>query len=278
MRKREQAEGLDWVTWMGAAVLLASVAVLSFSTLMELAVRGGYTDWRKWLWPLSLDAAAMVALRYWLARGLPASARRTGLALALVVIILSTGGNALEHWWQGGLLAAVMGSIPPLVLAAVALLIDLGLRRQDLAPDTPAHAPAAAPGPGELVTSDDAAPDVQSEACDEATMRPLRRDLSERLVQLELLTTKHPTPAPGAEQTPRQDPVPPGLDLALVKRAHELIAKSEGAPGFRRIGRDLLARELGTSPHQARLQLAHYDATNSTTPGAGADTKETASA
>lgn len=286
MRERTRAEGLDWVTWLGAGLLLACTAVLSFTSLSDLAARGAYTDWRRWLWPLSVDLAGLVAVRIWLTRGLAASARRTGLLLALAVIVISTAGNALEHLWSGGGLAAVMGSVPPLVLACVALLIDLSMRRP--APDTGADTPAPAPGAGELVSSANqpAAQDTETaaQACAEDRPRPgsaLRFELHPRLMGVELTRLPQaPLPLavkPGARQAlarpdkARQE-LAGGLDLSLVDRARELIAASERAPGGRRIGRQALAQELGTSPHQARLQLAHYDA-NPPAPGAG-DTKE----
>jgi hypothetical protein len=287
MRERTEPGGPGWVAWLGAVVLLGCTAVLSFTTLAELAVRGGYADWRRWLWPLTVDAAALVAVRFWLARGLAASARRFGLVLALAMVVLSIAGNALEHWLAGGgLLPAVLGSVPPLVLAAVGLLIDLAVRRPqaptpvDTVVDTPADTATPAPGAGERLTSADtpSAADIgmDTQASAEARPRPgsaLRFDLHPRLMGVEL--TRLPQAPlslpvkPGARQALARQPVTAGLDLSLVDRARELIEASERAPGGRRIGRQVLAAELGTSRHQARLQLAHYD--NTPAPGAGAD-------
>lgn len=300
---RERSEGLDWVTWLGAGALLACTAILSFTTLADLAARGAYTDWRKWLWPLSVDLAGVVAVRIWLARGLATSARRTGLMLALAVIVISTAGNALEHLWQGGTLAAVMGSVPPLVLACVALLIDLSMRRPATEPTAGEHATpvTGAPAPGATPATGAPTPGEQPEPApgartdqdvDVEPTPPPRLHLADRLDARDLTapaTGRAPEqaePAPSTGEHPqrastarpvRLSVVPP-LDEQTLTRAHDLIEKSTEAG--RRIGRRLLASQLDITAHQARQLLEAYDNDAAPAPGAGEDTddEETASA
>jgi hypothetical protein len=156
-----------WITWTGLAIVALAAAVLSFAALRELAVLAGTPTDLAWLLPITLDAAALVASRIWLAAGAPDEARRFARLLALAMIGLSVAGNATSHalvayqvtppWWA----VVAVAAVPPAVLGAVAHLAALAVTRQRPAPavfpvphtgvgehgNTPV--PAVEPAPGE---------------------------------------------------------------------------------------------------------------------------------
>lgn len=143
-------------------VVALAAAVLSFAALRHLAVACGTPTELAWLWPVTIDAAAVVATRTWLAGSAPERARRSARTLALIMIAASVAGNATDHflqaygltppWW----LVTVVAAVPPAVLGAVAHLAAL-LR----VPATPtARESGAAPAADQAIRSD---PDAAAE-------------------------------------------------------------------------------------------------------------------
>jgi hypothetical protein len=121
-----------------AFITVSATAVISFTSVQSLAARAGF-GWTDWLFPLSLDAVAAFAMDVWMRHG---RAARSAGALALTAIGLSLAGNVSWHYLASGVLAAILGAIPPAMLAWLLLVLH-----KHSAPE-PALAPALAPVPG----------------------------------------------------------------------------------------------------------------------------------
>ncbi len=123
--------GHDAWTLLGVGVVALAAAVLSFSSLQDLAERAGYTPKLAALLPLAIDAQAVVATRAWLATHTPERARGYARTLALAAVAGSVAGNAGQHamaaanvvtpWW----VVVAIASVPPVALAATAHLAAL---------------------------------------------------------------------------------------------------------------------------------------------------------
>lgn len=126
----------DWTTAVGLALVALSAAILTFTTLRDLAIACGITESflgvpLSWLVPVTVDAAGMVAARVWLGGHGDARAVRAARALALVCIGLSVFGNAGQHgmeafavpvpWW----VVVTVTAVPPAMLGAVGGLVHL---------------------------------------------------------------------------------------------------------------------------------------------------------
>lgn len=118
-------------TWLGLITVALAAAVLSFAALRDLAILAGTPATLAWLLPICLDAAVLVATRLWLTPGVDTRARRFARSLALAMIALSVGGNAVSHWlttfqvtppWWA---VVAVAAVPPAVLGAVAHLAAL---------------------------------------------------------------------------------------------------------------------------------------------------------
>ena len=83
---------------LGGVVL--STAVLSFSTLRELAMGIGLDKAASLLFPIGFDAAVLCATRAWLHPHLSARTRRYAAAVALFTIAASVAGNSIWHWHE----------------------------------------------------------------------------------------------------------------------------------------------------------------------------------
>jgi hypothetical protein len=132
-----------WITWTGLAVVALAAAVLSFDALRALAVLAGTPAGLAPLLPVTIDVAALVATRVWLAAGAPGRARSFARFLALGMICLSVAGNAVSHWlvayqvtppWWA---VVAVAAVPPAVLGAVAHLAALAVTRQTPATAAP---------------------------------------------------------------------------------------------------------------------------------------------
>jgi hypothetical protein len=220
-----------WITWTGLAVVALAAAVLSFDALRQLAVLAGTPATLAWLLPVTIDAAALVATRVWLA-GKSAPGAHFARFLALGMIGLSVAGNGISHWLSAfGIAPAwwavvAVAAVPPAVLGAVAHLAALAVTRQRPAP---AVFPVPHAGGGEHGNATDPAVEPAP------TAEVLRVD-----------------PEKGA----RLGGTPPGD--SLVDQARYLVAAGE-AEG-RKVGRASLARQLGCTEHQARQVLRQLDA------------------
>jgi MFS family permease len=143
----------DPVLILCAAVVGVASVVASFATLMALAAFVGWQGRTTWLLPACIDALAVGAGRVWLSSAFDAEARRYARAASLAAIGASVAGNAVGHlvalddaaWWKVAL-AILVGSVPPVALAAVGHLLTLTASR----PTVPAPVPVAVPRPAEV--------------------------------------------------------------------------------------------------------------------------------
>lgn len=99
-----------------AAVTIASTAVISFVSIKHLAEHAGFGEF-SWLFPLTLDAVAAFGMDLWVRQS---PAWRQARALALVAILGSLVANIADHYLtQRSILGAVLGAVPPGMLAAL---------------------------------------------------------------------------------------------------------------------------------------------------------------
>lgn len=110
----------------------AMAGVASFTTLYALAVRCGWSPWTAWIWPLIIDAFALVAWREW-RRLSVGPARSFAARCGWGATGLSVTCNAVEHlaaWGVAGgslrwsVFVAVVGAVPPIIVPLVVRLTD----------------------------------------------------------------------------------------------------------------------------------------------------------
>jgi Protein of unknown function (DUF2637) len=115
-------------TWVAGI----AAAVASFAALYQLARHTGWPDYTAWLYPLTIDAYAVSALRVWLSRGTRnTEARRRARRCAVGAIVASVAGNAALHaavahvyviTWP---VVVAVAATPPIVLGLVSHLFAL---------------------------------------------------------------------------------------------------------------------------------------------------------
>lgn len=91
----------DPIRTMSAFVVAVATAILSYSTLRELSLAIGSTDFASYLFPLAFDAAVLTFTRTWLNKSLSKATRQTGKWFAILTILASIVGNSLWHWRTG---------------------------------------------------------------------------------------------------------------------------------------------------------------------------------
>lgn len=128
-----------WRIRLLASVTVAVTAVISFSSLRNLADRAGFHD-LSWLFPVCLDAVAALGVELWLSNS---TARSGARALALSAIVLSTAGNIFDWGIRARAehvdpewLAPALGAVPPVGLAFLLLVLHSHFRT------TPGPSPA----------------------------------------------------------------------------------------------------------------------------------------
>lgn len=154
----------DPVLLAAACVAGVAAAVASYSALYQLAVMTGWSPRVAWLFPLTIDAYAVAALRVWLGRHTASpQARSRARRNAVLAIVASMAGNAALHaaaahvyviTWP---VVVAVSAIPPVTLGLVSHLLALRAvpapgqlaGDQDRAGEVARVLPAA-PGPGEL--------------------------------------------------------------------------------------------------------------------------------
>lgn len=119
------------VLYVLLGVVAAAAAVLSFAALRDLAATCGFAPSLAWLLPVVVDAGAAAGSLVWLGGGVAEVARRFARVLALSLLALSVGANALGHglaafrlepaWW----VVVMVSAIAPAVLGAVVHLAVL---------------------------------------------------------------------------------------------------------------------------------------------------------
>lgn len=112
-------------------VVAAAAAVLSFAALRDLARLCGFSAALAWLLPVVVDAGAAAGSLVWLGGRAAPAAQRFARVLALGLLTLSVGANALGHglaayrlappWW----VVVAVSAIAPAVLGAVVHLAVL---------------------------------------------------------------------------------------------------------------------------------------------------------
>jgi hypothetical protein len=103
-----------------AAITVLATAWISFSSSQDLAMRAGFGI-RSWAFPICLDAVAAFATDCWMRR---TAAQRPAATLALFAIGLSLASNVADHYLVAGTaLAALLGGIPPAMLAWLLLVL-----------------------------------------------------------------------------------------------------------------------------------------------------------
>ncbi|WP_345423996.1 DUF2637 domain-containing protein [Pseudonocardia xishanensis] len=124
----------DWIADVGTLVVGAAAAVLTFTTLRDLATAVGIVGWLAWLVPVTVDVAGVVATRVWLRGQAPADAVAFARALAWSCITGSVVGNAGQHAMAAYDLTApwpvvvLVSAVPPAMLGAMVHLGHLTRR------------------------------------------------------------------------------------------------------------------------------------------------------
>lgn len=99
-----------------AVITIADAGVISYVSTRNLAERFGFGS-LSWLYPLCLDAVAAVGMDLWMS---DSRAQRPAKWLALSAVSLSLAANVAD-WMFTGIGAAVLGAVPPVMLAALLL-------------------------------------------------------------------------------------------------------------------------------------------------------------
>lgn len=115
---------VSYARWTAVAItgfILVTSFMLSFATLSDLAHRAGYPTRLAWLWPLTVDGTivqatmAIVALAAYRGQG---RNRQFFWAVLASAAAVSVGGNILH---------AVIGTMPPILAAAISCVAPLSL-------------------------------------------------------------------------------------------------------------------------------------------------------
>jgi hypothetical protein len=215
-----RTERRDWISDTGTLVVGAAAAVLTFTTLRDLAEAVGIGGWLAWLVPVTVDVAGIVAARVWLRGQAPADAVGFARTLAWACIVGSVGGNAGQHAMAAYDLTApwpvvvLVSAVPPAMLGAMVHLGHLTRR--------------PTPTPTEALSD---------------------------VLEIDAEALADPDPgqwwpaAPSAGEIPPAEVGEPG-EPAGVDRVAELVASG--------LGRRRLAKALGIREHEARQLLASH--------------------
>lgn len=123
----------DRTTALGLAVVGLAAAILTFTTLWELALTVGFPTRWAWLLPITVDAAGVVAARIWWRQNLPYAK-----ALTLACIALSVAGNGAQHAMVAysvrphWLVIWLVSAVPPAMLGAVVHLAQMVAQPDDV--------------------------------------------------------------------------------------------------------------------------------------------------
>lgn len=122
------------ITTAGLYFLTAAAFVLSFDALRQLAFNSGVNWWLSWLYPLTLDAVAIVAALYIVRMTETGDGKKYAWFLTVLFAVLSIAGNVLHidtgaAWYQGvkPVLPYVVMSVPPIALVLSFHLFTLQL-------------------------------------------------------------------------------------------------------------------------------------------------------
>lgn len=134
----DQARRTDVLRTIGIVVVGLSAAVLSFQTWVQVAQSIGFTShwsmttwtggpkpafWIAWLYPVAIDCFAMLVTREWMRSKPDSSLRAWARANSIGAIVLSYGGQAAYHAFEGSkppvAYVIFMGGMPPLIVGLV---------------------------------------------------------------------------------------------------------------------------------------------------------------
>lgn len=142
-----------------AFVTIADTGLISYVSTRNLAERWGFGA-LSWLYPLCLDAVAAVGMDLWMSNS---PAKRAAAWLSLTAVSLSLAANVAD-WLYVGPGAAVLGAVPPLMLAALLLTMHVhGAHQAAVTEHTPGPASTEQAPDGHRSSADtvvDAAMDV----------------------------------------------------------------------------------------------------------------------
>jgi hypothetical protein len=130
------------VVWALLAIVGAAAAVLSFDTLEALARTCGFPDRLSFLLPITIDAGAAVGTIVWRAGWAPEVARTFAQRLTWALLLLSVGGNAVQHYLSASdlatdwrLVVAVSAIAPAVFGSVVHLAVQIGHTREIEVPE-----------------------------------------------------------------------------------------------------------------------------------------------
>lgn len=122
---------LTSAVWALLLLVGAAAAILSFSSLTDLAERCGFSTGLSWLLPVVIDAGAGAGCLVWLGLRSTDRARRFARALTWTLLASSVLGNAVTHylaayhlappWW----LVVAVSAVAPVVLGSIVHLAVL---------------------------------------------------------------------------------------------------------------------------------------------------------
>lgn len=120
-----------------AFITIADTGLISYVSTRNLAERWGFGT-LSWLYPLCLDAVAAVGMDLWMSNS---PAKRTAKWLALFAVALSLAANVVD-WLYVGPGAAVLGAVPPLMLAALLITLHRHSAHTEHTQEPPSRDPA----------------------------------------------------------------------------------------------------------------------------------------
>jgi hypothetical protein len=121
-------------------ITVAGAGIISYVSTRNLAHRWGFGE-LSWLYPLCLDAVAAVGMDLWMSKS---PAKRPAAWLALFAVGLSLAANVAD-WMYVGAGAAVLGAVPPLMLAALLLTLHYHAAHTEPVDQTPTHGATTVP-------------------------------------------------------------------------------------------------------------------------------------
>ncbi|GAB3448880.1 hypothetical protein GCM10027436_42760 [Actinophytocola sediminis] len=246
-----------------AFVTIADTGVISYISTKNLAERWGFGA-LSWLYPLCLDAVAAVGMDLWMSNS---PAKRAAACLSLSAVGLSLAANVAD-WLYVGPGAAVLGAVPPLMLAALLLTMhrhaahttpssasspDAGTGTASVAP-----VPAAVPVAGGVDRDAEGPHGVADPAASPAAAEPT----GVRTTRTKSSRSRKSTVADRLRQ-PRKGPRPDVSDHEVIKALRE--REQQGEPLSRRsvmaeyrMGTPRATRLIAAASNGAHLTIADH--------------------
>ncbi|WP_431428890.1 DUF2637 domain-containing protein [Actinophytocola sp.] len=242
-----------------AFVTIADTGVISYISTKNLAERWGFGA-LSWLYPLCLDAVAAVGMDLWMSNS---PAKRAAACLSLSAVGLSLAANVAD-WLYVGPGAAVLGAVPPLMLAALLLTMH-----RHAAHTTPSSTPslAAGTGPASVAPVPAAVPvtgavDIDAEApptVPDPNAQPAAAEPTGGRTARTTSLRNRKAPSSDRPRQPRKGPQPDVSDHEVIKALRE--REQQGEPLSRR---SVMAEYRMGTPRATRLMAAASNGTHLT--------------